>query len=124
MQKKETSPTLLKLIIQLVSKGKTSKHSLSLSQSTQRHISHRNNAATLGLDVKLYHRFGSRGVVGLLNDYGFVVSYDEVLRFRASAAKYTADKGPTAHGLGVNDKQITAWIDNYDLNVFTPNGNR
>ncbi len=50
-------------------------------------------------------------------DSGLCCSYDEVLRYRVSAAKYTGEQDYTARGLSRR-----GWCDNYDLNVFTPNG--
>ena len=100
------------------------KEALSLAQSIQSYITHTFNATTLGLAVKLHHRTGSKEIVSVLHEYGYISTYEEVLRFRDSAAKYTADEGFTAQGLKRDGKPISAWIDNYDLQVYTPNGNR
>lgn len=54
----DTSPTLLKFVSALVSNGKISKKSLSLSQSIQQHINGRNQTS-LGLAIKLNHQYGS-----------------------------------------------------------------
>ncbi len=121
---KQTSPTLLSLVSSLVSKGHITKESLSLSQSIQAHVNHTYNATTLGLAVKLHHRFGSKEIVTILHEYGYVSTYEEVVRFRASAAKYTADKGVTSQGLQKDGKPVGSWIDNYDLHIYTPNGKR
>ena len=51
-------------------------------------ITHTRNQTTLGLAVKLQHRYGSSELIRLLHDHGFIVSYDEVIRFRKSAAKF------------------------------------
>ena len=49
------------------------------------------NQTTLGLTVKLHNRFGSKELISLSYDHGYISSYDEVLRFTKSAAKFTAD---------------------------------
>ncbi len=55
------------------------------------------------------------------------MSYDEVLRFRKSAAKYVEDNAATLHrmmGLTQTVGLIFGWYDNFDLLVSTPNGRR
>ena len=86
-----TSSTLLTLVSELVSDGKVSKKSISLSQAIQTHITGARNQTTLGLAVKLHHRHGSSELIKDLHQHGFVVSYDEVLRFRKSAAKFVME---------------------------------
>ena len=83
----DTSETLLKLISKLVSKDIIKRESLSLSQSIQALITKNANQTTLGLGIKLHHRFGSRELISLLHQYGYVCTYDEVQRFRTSVAK-------------------------------------
>ena len=51
-------------------------------------------------------------------------SYDEVLRFRTSVAKYTGNQPYTFRGLKKNGGTLASWVDKYDLNVFTPNSCR
>ncbi|MES9884700.1 MAG: hypothetical protein ABW185_27970 [Sedimenticola sp.] len=119
-----TSPTLLSLISVLVSNGQVTKASITIAQSIQAHITKTYNQTTLGLAVKLHHRFGSRELVSLLHESGITASYHEVLRFRTSAAIYTGSKPYALRGLKPNGGELSSWIDNYDLNVFTPNGCR
>ena len=124
---KQTSPTLLKLIAELVSSGKVTQQSLSLTQAVQGHITGIRNQTTLGLAVKLHHRHGSSEMIKLLHDHGFIVSYEEVIRFRKSAAKFSGDKSSMIHqamGLMRNVGPIFGWFDNLDLLVSTPNGRR
>ena len=63
------------------------KPALTLAHCIQRQISKSWNQTTLGLAVKLHHKHGSSE----LNEHGLVATYDEVLRFQKSAAKYTSD---------------------------------
>ena len=119
-----TSETLLKLISKLVSKDIIKRESLSLRQSIQALITKNANQTTLGLGIKLHHRFGSRELISLLHQYGYVCTYDEVQRFRTSVAKYTGERDYTSRGLRKNGKIIASWCDNYDLQVNTPNGQR
>ena len=124
---KATSPTLLTLISDLVSGGEVTKKSLSLSQSIQSHITGTRNQTTLGLGVKLQHRYGSSELIKLLHEHGFISTYDEVLRFRKSAARFLGDNAPILHqfmGLSRSVGIIFAWFDNLDLQVFTPNDRR
>ena len=81
----------------------------------------------LGLGVKLHHKFGSRDLIDIFNNHGFSVSYDEVLRFHKSAAKYVGDNVSSLHrmmGLTQTVGLIFGWYDNFDLLVSTPNGRR
>ena len=115
------------LISDLVSGGEVTKKSLSLSQSIQSHITGTRNQTTLGLGVKLQHRYGSFELIKLLHEHGFVSTYDEVLRFRKSAARFLGDNAPILHqlmGLSRSVGIIFAWFDNLDPQVFTPNGRR
>ena len=124
---KATSSTLLKFISDLVSGGEVTKKSLSLSQSIQSHITGTRNQTTLGLAVKLQHRHGSSELLRLLHEHGFTTSYDEVLRFRKSAARFLGDNAQLLHqfmGLSRTVGVIFAWFDNLDLQVCTPNGRR
>ena len=53
--------------------------------------------------------------------------YDEVLRFRKSAAKYVEDNATTLHQMMelIQTVGLTfGWYDNFDLLVSTPNGRR
>ena len=61
--------------------------SLSMSQSIQAQITKANTKVTLGLGVKLHHKFGSKELITILHELGYIGTYDEVLRFRTSAAK-------------------------------------
>ena len=85
------------------------------------------NQTTLGLGVKLNHKFGSRDLIDILNELGCTVPYDEVLRFRKSAAKYIGDNAATLHrmmGLIQTVGHIFGWYANFDLLVSTSNGRR
>ncbi len=112
-----TSPTLLSLISSLVSNGNTTKASITLAQSIQGHVTKSYNQTTLGLALKLHHRFGSNELVSLLHESGITVTYDEVLRFRKSAAIYTGSQPYTLRGLKRNGGELVSWIDKYDLNI-------
>ena len=61
--KQQTSGTLHRFISKLVSNGEVMKASLSLSQSIQYCMTNRQNQTTLGLGVKLHHKFGSRDLI-------------------------------------------------------------
>lgn len=103
------------------------KSALTIAQCIQQHISKSWNQTTLGLAVKLHHKHGSSELVQNLNEHGLVVTYDEVLRFRKSAAKYAsddADKYLWVLGLERCIGPIHSWGDNFDLVVFTPNNCR
>ena len=63
----------------------------------------------------------------MLNEHGVVITYDEVMRFRKSAAKHISVNGGKVHeaiGLMRRVGTIFGWFDNFDLLVFTPNGRR
>ena len=63
----DTSPTLLAFVSSLVSNGETSKPSLALSQCIQQHVNKSTNQTSLGLAVKLHHKYGSSDLVSILN---------------------------------------------------------
>lgn len=114
---------MLQVISKLVSNGQVTQKSLSLTQAVQGHITGTRNQTTLGLAVKLHHRYGSSELIKLLHDHGFIVSYDEVLCFRKSAAKFVGDKSDELHqamGLVRRVGPIFGWFDNLDLLVSTP----
>ena len=124
---RDNSDTLLTFVPRLVSGGETSQISLTLAQCIQQHINHSTNQTSLGLAVKLHHKFGSSNLVSTLHEHGSVSSYCEVLRFRKSAAKYVCENSEEYHkvlGLERRNGPICSWCDNYDLVVFTPNGRR
>ena len=122
--KQQTSITLLRLISKLISNGEVTKASLSLAQSVENHIIKGRNQTTLGLAVKLHHRFGSSDLIKILHEHGYTVSYDEVLRFCKSAAKYVSNNVETLDGMmGLSRTAglIFGWYDNVDLLVSTLN---
>lgn len=121
---KDTSSTLLQLISGLVSSGTVTKQLISIAQSIQALTNKTFNETTLGLAVKLHHQFGSRELIDILHSSGYICSYDEVLRFRKSAAKVTAEDSNIYKNVMTPEGLISTWFDNFDLQVFTPNGNR
>ena len=92
-----TSPTPLRLVAELVSEGRVAKKAICLSQAIQSHVTSTGNQTTLGLAIELHHRHGSSDLVRLLHEHGFVVSYDEMQRFRKSSAKLMGDKVDVLH---------------------------
>ena len=125
--KEQTSATLLRFIYKLVSNGEITKPSLSLSQSIQQHISSTQNQTTLGLGIKLHHKFGSRELIDILHENGYVASYQEVRRFRKSEAQYVSNNTYTLHQMMRSISSaglVFGWFDNFYLLVTTPNGCR
>ena len=85
-----TSATLLNLVSSLVS-GAITKPSLTLAQCSQQHICGAGrNQTTLGLAVK-HHKHGSSELIKTFNEHRITSTYDEVLRFRKSVAKFVLD---------------------------------
>lgn len=124
---RQTSPTLLHLVSGLVSRYQVTKQSISLTQSIQSHITNCHNQTTLGLAVKLHHKHGSSELIKELSHHGYVASYDEVLRFRKSAATFVQSNVLDFHRAMGLEKQvgvIFGWMDNLDLQINTPNGRR
>ena len=118
-----TSATLVRLVSSLVYGGAITKPSLTLAQCIQQHVGRTNiNLTTLGLAVKLHNKHVSSELVKTLNEHGITSSYDEVLRFRKSVAKFVTDNQLDSHKkLGLNMKigPIFSWADNYDLYIAT-----
>ena len=121
-----TSATLRSLVSSLVSGGAITKPSLTLAQFIQQNVDGTScNQTTLGLAVKLHHKHGSSELVKTLNEHGITSSYDEVLRFRKSVAKFVSDNQSDYHkklGLSMEIGPIFSWTDNYDLYIASPNG--
>jgi hypothetical protein len=114
--KQHTSSTLLMFVSKLISNGGVTKASLSLSQSIQYGITKTRNQTTLGLGVKLHHKYGSSDLIHTLHEHGYTVPYDEVLRFRKSAAKYVSDNAATLHrmmGLKRTVGLVFGWYDSF-----------
>ena len=113
-----TSPTLLRLISCLVSGGRITKQALTLAQCVKQHISGNTNQTTLGLAMQLHHKYDSRELIQTLNEHGITASYDEVLRFRKSAANFLSNNQQEYHkmlGLTTEIGPVFSWADNYDL---------
>ena len=125
---KGTSETLLTLISKLISRGDKTKKAITLSQCIQQHIGSwkgRRNQTSLGLAVKLHHKFGSSELIRILHEHGITSSYDEVLLFRKSAASFVSLNTADYHevlGLTTEIGRIFSWCDNYDLWISSPNG--
>ena len=121
-----TSPILLRLIPCLVSGGHISKQALTLAQCVKQHISGNTNQTTLGLAMQLHHKYGSRELIQTLNEHGITASYDEVLRFRKSAANFVSNNQQEYHkmlGLTTEIGPVFSWADNYDLFYRKPHPN-
>ena len=116
-----TSAMLLRLVSSLVSGGAITKPSLTLAQCIQLHVGGTSsNQTTLGLVVKLHHKHGSSELVKTLNEHGITSSYDEVLRFCKSVAKFVSDNQSDYHkklGLNMEIGHIFSWADNNDLYI-------
>lgn len=74
--------------------------------------------------MELHHQFESRELIDILHGSGYISSYDEVLRFRKSSTQVTAQDRGIYRDLLNTGGLISAWFDNFDLQVLTPNGNR
>ena len=93
-----TSATLVRLVSSLVSGCAITKPSLTMVQCIQQHIGGTNiNLTILGLAVKLHHKHDSSELGNTLNEHGIGSSYDEVLRFRKSVAKFVSDNQSDYH---------------------------
>ena len=120
----ESSQKLLNFVSQLISKGEITKKSLSLTQTIQAVVSKNFNQTTLGLALTIHNFSGSREIIDILHESGFCSSYDKVRRFRKSEASFTCEKEFQIQRLLDGNGLISAWCDNFDLNVFTPSGMR
>ena len=64
----------------------------------------------------------SKTLIGYMYDYGITCSYDEVLRFKKSAAK-AASASANPHGIGCSDNgMVQVIVDNFDTDISSPNG--
>ena len=64
----------------------------------------------------------SKMILGYTYDFGITCSYDEVLRFKKSAA-VAAAKDPNLHGISDSENGLVQTIvDNFDADIHSPNG--
>jgi hypothetical protein len=64
----------------------------------------------------------SKLILGYTYDYGITCSYDEVLRFKKSAA-VAAAKDPSVHGISSAESGfVQTIVDNFDADIHSPNG--
>ena len=69
----------------------------------------------------------SMGPIKLIDDLHecrVTASYDKILRFWSSSAQYTRSQPFSSRGFQMDAGALSAWVDNYDLNIFTLNGCR
>ena len=79
----------------------------------------------MGYSIELYHLIGFKEMLQERHSYSYIVSYDEVVKFRQCSALILQEKRllfqdppPVVNGL------ISAWFDNFDFVVSRPNGCR
>ena len=80
-----------------------------------------------GSSCQIHHSHGSSELIKELSHHGYVSSYDEVLRFRKSAAAFVQTNGDDLHkamGLERRVGVMFGWMDSLDLQIHTPNGRR
>ena len=85
------------------------------------------NQTSLGLALKLHQKHCSSELLRTLHSHGLISPYDEVLRFKKSAAVFsTNNKQYLNNMLGFTRElgPISAWCGNLDMFVFSPNGRR
>ena len=76
--KENCNESLLAFISKLISKGSITKKSVCLTMSIQALLTKSFNQVTLRYAVKIHHEYGSRAVIDVLYNCGYVASYDEV----------------------------------------------
>lgn len=81
----------------------------------------KNHPTSLQISLGIKMRI-SKKLVQLLQKYGVTCSYDEVLRFKHSAAKATTME-PSLPGLSTSSSSLVQVIaDNFDADISSPNG--
>ena len=101
-------------------KGKVTKKAVCLSNSIQHLVT---GCSNIGLCYQIYHLIGFKEMLQELYSCGYIVNYDEVVKFKRCSARFllqekrllSQDPPPVVNGL------ISAWFDNFDVVVFTPN---
>ena len=63
----------------------------------------------------------SKKLLTYMHDYGVTCSYDEVLRFKKSAA-VAASADPSSLGISSSGSMIQVIVDNFDTDISSPNG--
>ncbi len=80
----------------------------------------KNTATTLQIALGIVAR--DKSIINTLHDFSVTSSYDEILRFKSSAASHTANINKTQGLFNAENGLIQAVIDNYDANISSLNG--
>ncbi len=114
----QCSETLLSLLSKLSPSLDGSLGALLIGNMITSVITHKPTTLQIALGVVLQEKH----LINTFYDYLVTCSYDEVLRFKSSAAKYTSEN-TRIHGLfDASDGLIQTVIDNYDANIASLNG--
>ena len=114
----ESSSTLMSLLSEISPKLCGSLPALLIGNMVTGVVTHKPTSLQVALGV--YAR--EKHMINTLHDFSVTCSYDEVLRFKSSAAHHTADLTKMNGLFKAEDGLIQTVIDNYDANISSVNG--
>lgn len=114
----ESGSTLMSLLSEISPKLSGSLPALLIGNMITGAVKHRPTSLQVALGV--YAR--EKHLINTLHDFSVTCSYDEVLRFKSSAAHNTADLTKVQGIFKAEDGLIQTVIDNYDANISSLSG--
>ena len=113
-----SSPTLLNLLSKMSSKLDSTLPAAMIGNMVTSAISKKPTSLQISLGVVVREK----SIIELLHEYGITSTYDEILRFKSSAA-HAAGKCKQLFGILQNDGGMVQVVaDNFDANISSPNG--
>lgn len=114
----ETSSTILALLSEISPRLSGSLTSLLIGNMITNVVTNRPTALQVALGVAVREK----SMINTLHDFSVTCSYDEVLRFKTSAAHSAAETSNSQGLFNANEGLIQVVIDNYDANISSLNG--
>ena len=112
------SPTLLNLLSQLTPKLDSTLPAVMIGNTVTGAVTHRHTMLQIGLGLVAH----DKSIIEVLHDYGVTCTYDEVLRFKSSAA-HAATRNIEKLGLSQSSGGLIQVVaDNFDATISSPNG--
>lgn len=113
------SPTVQNLLASISSKLDNTPPALLIGNIITSALRHKSTDLQIALGILLRD---SKTILGYTYDYGITCSYDEILRFKKSAAMI-ASKEPSVHGISSAEVGLVQTVvDNFDADIHSPNG--
>ena len=114
----DASPTLMEVLLKVSAKFDNSLQSALIGNIVTNVVTKRPTPLQISLGV-----LRDKAMIERMHEFGVCCSYEEVRRFKASAA-YSASKNQEVMGLNADAGLVQAIADNFDANISSQNGLR